>query len=49
MAHSPHRRWKGCQMCKPWKNRSHGDTERAPWAVRRQVGKARRWNRHDTD
>jgi hypothetical protein len=49
MAHSPHRQRKGCPMCSPHKNRRNGDTERAPWAVRRQVGKTRRWNRHDVD
>lgn len=49
MAHSPHRRWKGCRLCKPSKHRGHGDAARAPWAVVRQVGRRRRWNRHQVD
>jgi hypothetical protein len=24
MAHSPHRRWKGCPQCKDYKFRDHG-------------------------
>ncbi|HEY3503802.1 MAG TPA: hypothetical protein VGN37_13585 [Actinocatenispora sp.] len=48
MAHSPHRRWKGCRLCKPHKHRGHGDGVRAPWRVMRQVGVKRRWNRHQT-
>ena len=39
MAHSPHRQYKGCQLCKPHKNRRNGRAVREPWAVLRQVGK----------
>lgn len=49
MAHSPHRRWKGCALCKMHKHRGNGDAVRAPWSVMRKVGKKRRWNRHDVD
>ena len=47
MAHSPHRQWKGCQLCKMHKHRGNGDAERAPWAVRRKLGTKRRLSRHD--
>jgi hypothetical protein len=49
MAHSPHRRRKGCPVCKPHKHRGHGDSVRQPVQVMRQVGKTRRWNRHDVE
>jgi hypothetical protein len=41
------RRWKGCQLCKPHKNASHGDSERMPWTVARKFGKKRRASRKD--
>jgi hypothetical protein len=47
MAHSSHKQYKGCQLCKPHKNRRNGDAARTPIAVLRQVGTKRRWNRHD--
>lgn len=47
MAHSPHRNWKGCQMCKPHKNRAYGRAIRDPWAVRRKLGSKRRASRHE--
>jgi hypothetical protein len=47
MAHSPHRRWKGCGLCKPWKYKDHGRREREPWRVRREIGKKRRLRRGD--
>lgn len=42
MAHSPHRNWRGCAMCKHWKIRGK-NKEKAPWAVRRQLGQKRRF------
>jgi hypothetical protein len=47
MAHSPHRRWRGCQLCKPHKFKDHGRAVRDPFAVRRKLGKKRRAGRHD--
>jgi hypothetical protein len=47
MAHSPHRRWKGCQLCKPYKFRDLGQAERKPWSELRKLGKRRRVARHD--
>jgi hypothetical protein len=47
MAHSPHRRWKGCQLCKPYKHRDAGQSHRQPVSTLRKVGKARRVTRHD--
>lgn len=47
MAHSPHKRWKGCAMCKPHKFKDHGRREREPWRVLRFLGKRRRITRHD--
>lgn len=47
MAHSPHRRHKGCGLCKPWKHRGNGDAARAPFRVLRQLGIRRRLSRHD--
>lgn len=49
MARTSSRRWKGCRLCRPHKNAGHGDAARAPFRVNRQVGKKRRWNRHDVD
>jgi hypothetical protein len=47
MAHSPHRNHKGCQLCKPHKNRLNGRGVREPWAVLRKIGKKRRVTRRD--
>ena len=47
MAHSPHRRWKGCQLCKPYKFKDLGQAARMPWSVKRQLGKKRRMTRGD--
>jgi len=47
MAHSPHRQHKGCQFCKPHKDRRQGRAVREPWAVLRQIGKKRRVSRGD--
>ena len=47
MAHSPHRNHKGCQLCKPHKNRLNGRGVREPWAVLRKIGNQRRLTRRD--
>lgn len=47
MAHSPHRQYKGCQLCHPHKNRRNGRAVREPWGVLRQIGKRRRVDRGD--
>lgn len=47
MAHSTHRRWRGCQLCKPHKFKDLGRAERDPWPVRRKLGSKRRAGRHD--
>lgn len=47
MAHSPHRQYSGCQLCKMHKNRRNGQAVRQPWAVLRQLGKKRRIGRHE--
>lgn len=48
MAHSPHRQWKGCPICKPHKDKRLGDGERAPYSVVRKLGRRRRrYNRRD--
>lgn len=47
MAHSPHRRWKGCQMCKWHKFKDHGRALRDPISFRRLLGTKRRAGRHD--
>ncbi|SDZ02376.1 hypothetical protein SAMN05216554_1987 [Herbiconiux ginsengi] len=49
MAHSPHRRWRGCALCKPHKIRGAGASSRTPPSVLRKVGRKRRWNRNDID
>lgn len=45
MAHSPHRRWKGCPMCKPSKFQDQGRAKRDPFSVRRLLGTKRRATR----
>jgi hypothetical protein len=47
MAHSPHRRWRGCTVCKPHTYRGAGRSAKEPWAVLRQLGKKRRVRRGD--
>lgn len=47
MAHSTHRRWRSCGLCKPWKFKDHGRAVREPAAVLRQLGKRRRVRRGD--
>lgn len=45
VAHSPHRRYRGCGHCKPHKWRGQGQARKAPWAVNRKTGLKRRWTR----
>lgn len=47
MAHSPHKNWKGCRLCKPHKLRANGRAVRDPWAALRKIGKRRRVSRGD--
>lgn len=47
MAHSPHRRHKGCQLCKPHKFKDNGQAVRKPIPELRTLGKRRRVSRHD--
>jgi hypothetical protein len=47
MAHSPHRRRKGCGLCRPWKHKDTGRAVREPWPVLRKLGKRRRLSRGD--
>ncbi|MGV9311253.1 hypothetical protein ACWDR0_03550 [Streptomyces sp. NPDC003691] len=47
MAHSPHRRRKGCGLCKPHKLRGYGRSVRDPWPVARKLGRKRRFGRRD--
>lgn len=47
MAHSPHRRRKGCGLCRPHQIRGAGRATRDPWPALRRVGKKRRTMRHD--
>lgn len=44
MAHSPHRRWKGCPMCDI--HLDEGQAVRTPWKTIRKLGKKRRISRH---
>jgi hypothetical protein len=46
LAHSPHRRWKGCQLCKPWKFKDNGQAARKTVGELRQIGRSRRVSRH---
>lgn len=46
MAHSPHRRRKGCGVCKPHKHKGHGRAAREPVPVLRKLGRLRRLPRH---
>jgi len=46
MARTGTRGWKGCQMCKYWKDRSYGDATRIrPSHLRRMGGKVKRVSR----
>lgn len=47
MARTSTRRWKGCRMCKPYKDASNGQAERKPVSELRRIGQARRVSRHD--
>lgn len=47
MAHSPHRRHKGCRICTPHKDLRLGRGEREPWRVIRALGKRRRLTHRD--
>lgn len=47
MAHSPHRRRKGCGLCSPHKHKDLGRAVRDPFSVRRKLGSKRRAGRHD--
>ena len=47
MVRGPHRRHKGCPMCKSHKILGQGDTTRMPWAALRKIGKKRRMSRKD--
>lgn len=47
MARGPHKRWKGCPLCKPYKNDALGDPERQPFSESVQRGTSHRWQRHD--
>lgn len=46
MAHSPHKRWRGCALCKPHKARGIRAAAE-PFRVLRKLGKKRRLGRHD--
>jgi len=41
---SPHTRWRGCPLCKPYKMRGQR-ASREPFAVLRQIGQRRRLTR----
>lgn len=43
---SPHKTWKGCQLCTPHKDRAQGQAVRKPLAELRSLGKTRRVSRH---
>lgn len=47
MARTSNRRWKGCPICKWHKFAGHGDAKRTPTAALRQLGRTKRYNRHD--
>ena len=51
MAHSPHRSWRGCPMCKPFKRRGVGRASswsgKDPARVNRRLGRNRRGKRRD--
>lgn len=50
MARTSGRRYKGCQLCKPWKLARHGDAYRIPpAAIRRMGGRTRRVSRRDIE
>lgn len=46
MAHSSHRRWRGCPLCKDHKFKDHGRAVREPWPVLRKLGTKRRVKRN---
>jgi hypothetical protein len=47
MAHSPHKNWRGCPMCKPHKRRGRGRAVRDPWQAVKATGRKRRIRRGD--
>lgn len=47
MARTSSRRWKGCQLCKPYKHAGCGQAQRKSWGDLRSIGKKRRVSRHD--
>lgn len=47
MARTSNRRWKGCAMCKYYKDDRHGQSIRQPVSTLRKIGKAKRVSRHD--
>jgi hypothetical protein len=47
MAHSPHRRWRGCRVCDTHKIRGAGRAHKDPFPLIRKLGKRRRLTRHD--
>ncbi|MCU6482667.1 hypothetical protein [Arthrobacter sp. A2-55] len=49
MAHSPHRRYRGCTICRPHQWHGQGRPAKSPWAVNRKIGRKRRWGRRVGD
>jgi len=46
--HHPSRSWRGCAMCKPNKRRGVGRAAKDPVAVKRRIGRTRRYSRRTT-
>ena len=46
MARTSTRGWKGCHMCKYYKDRAYGDPIRLPVNVLRKLGRTKRVTRH---
>lgn len=46
--HHPSSGRRSCGLCKPHKRRGTGRSHRDPAAVRRALGRTRRYDRHDT-
>ncbi|WP_200944555.1 hypothetical protein [Geodermatophilus sp. Leaf369] len=47
MAHSPHKQWKGCRVCRPHKDRRLGRSHRDPFRELRKLGTLSRVSRQD--
>lgn len=47
MSRSPHKPYKGCQICRPYKDQRVSRAWREPWPVLRSIGKLRRVSRGD--